>query len=743
MKKVELLSPVGNREMLYQAIHNGCDAVYLGGEDFGARKYSSNFNKEEIKEALRYSHLYNVKVYVTVNTIIYEKEVERFIDYVTYLYSIGVDALIMQDIGMIMLVKEKFPDFEIHASTQMHNHNEEGIKLLKELGVSRVVLDRELSLKEINAISVEVEKEVFIHGALCISYSGNCLMSSLIGGRSGNRGMCAGSCRLPYTLMENDKEVETEGKYLLSTKEFSSIPYLKSILDSNIDSLKIEGRMKSPEYVGLVTKIYRKLIDKYDNHEALTITEEEIHDLKKIFNRGFTKGFLHGASNQELMNIKSPNHIGVELGEVVEFNKKKIKIKLKEELNQNDGIRFVDQEKGCIVNYLYDEKDNLISSAKEYVYLDNTFSIRSKTKVLKTFDSKLKEQLSHVREKKIPIAFTLEAKIGKPLKLKITDFENTFSIDKEEVEQAKKKATTKEEIKEKLLRIKDTVFEAKEIHMIMDENIFIPMSLLNQMRRSLVQQLIESRYHDKREIPTKKIITEGRNKPLTNEISIVVRNEEQLKTCIEEKVDCIYVDDYALYVKYKQIPNVYYNLDRVNRGYVNYDKDHILISDLGALKKYKENSATSCYLNVVNSYSVNYLLQYAYKVTCSVENNFEQIEEMITSYKAQFKENPNLDVIVYGKVDLMITKYCPLNLLVNKDKICRICKNQNKYYLKDRKNAFYPILPKKEITHILHSKNIDYLDNISKLKQMGIFNYTIILFDEEKHEIKNILKKVI
>lgn len=743
MKKIELLSPVGNMEMLYQAIHHGANAVYLGGKDFGARKYSENFTKAELKEVVRYSHLYDVKVYITVNTIVYEREIEDFLEYIQYLYTIHVDALIMQDLGMIALVRNRFPDFCIHASTQMHNHNQEGIDFLKDLGVSRVVLARELSLEEIRALDTPLETEVFIHGALCVSYSGNCLFSSLIGGRSGNRGRCAGSCRLPYHLYEEDQCIKTNGDYLLSTKEFSSLAYLKEILASGIDSLKIEGRMKSAEYVGLVTSIYRKLIDKYYNHEELSFSEEEVQDLKKIFNRGFTKGFLNGADNKDLMNIKTPNHIGVVLGQVVEFDKKRIKIKLKEPLYQKDGIRFVDQNQGFVVNYLYDEKDQLIDHASDYVYLDNTIGVHSYTQVLKTFDSKLKERLAHYEKKRIPIAFKVVAKMKEGLQISITDFHHTFKSQVVAVEKAKKRATTQEEIQEKLLKIQDTPFSLQKIDFDMEDNLFIPMSLLNSIRRSLIEQLIQSRYQAFREYKSQVLPIKSSHKPLTHEISIIVRNEEQLKTCLKEKVDCIYVDDYALYLKYKSIDRVYYYLDRVNTRYVSYDKDHLLVSDLGALKKYRGFLTTSCYLNVVNSYTLNELLQHAYKVTLSLENDFHSLEAMLRAYKERFGTWANVDVVIYGKVDLMIMKYCPLNLLVNKEKHCRVCKNHKKYYLEDRKKERYRLLQKREITHLLHSKNIDLLAKVSWLKKQNITNYTILLLDETKEEIKNILKKVI
>ena len=382
MKK-ELLSPVGSIASLYQAVHNGADAVYLGGKKFGARMFADNFNEEELIKAINYCHLYGVKIYITVNTVIFDNEVEDFIKYIEFLYVNGVDAVIMQDIGMISLVREKFPELEIHASTQAHNHNEEGIKLLKSLGVSRVVLARELSLDEIKNINVDIEKEIFIHGALCVCYSGCCLFSAMNSTRSGNRGECVASCRLPYKLYKNNEQIKTNGNYLLSMKELNTSNYLKEILESDVISLKIEGRMKSPEYVGFITKFYRTLIDKYYNGEELTISHDELDKLKSLFNRTFTNGYLFNEYGKDVMNIKNQNHIGLEIGKVIDVNSRYIKIKLAHELNQEDGIKFLNEDKGMIVNKLYNEKMLLVNKVEKghIAIVDNKIGLNSLSNV--------------------------------------------------------------------------------------------------------------------------------------------------------------------------------------------------------------------------------------------------------------------------------------------------------------------------------------------------------------------------
>ena len=325
MKEKELLCPVGNFEALKEAIYNGADAVYLGGKKFGARKFANNFNNEEMIEAIKFVHFYHKKIYVTVNTLLFNDEIDECLEYIKFLHENDIDAVIMQDIGLIELVHSKFPDLEIHASTQCHNHNIENINFMKSLGVKRVILAREVSLDQINKWDTDVDLEIFVQGALCVSYSGCCLFSSLNGTRSGNRGECVGSCRLPYKLTDGTNIYETEGDYLLSLKDLCSLEHLKEILDSKVVSLKIEGRMKSPEYVGYVTRLYRTIIDTYYKTGEINYSLNDILNLKKLFNREFTKGYLFNENSKNIANIKSSNHIGVYLGEIIEITPKKVK----------------------------------------------------------------------------------------------------------------------------------------------------------------------------------------------------------------------------------------------------------------------------------------------------------------------------------------------------------------------------------------------------------------------------------
>ena len=730
MKKIELLSPVGDIETLKYAIHNGADAVYFGGKSFGARKFAKNFTNEEIIEAINYAHLYGVKVYITANTIIYEDEVPSFLEYIKFLYQSGVDAVIMQDIGMISKVRKLYPNLEVHASTQMHNHNDEGLKLLKSMGVTRVVLDRELSLEEINKLSTPIEKEIFIHGALCVSYSGCCLFSSLNGGRSGNRGECVGSCRLPYKLICNDKEIKTNGNYLLSTRELNTTKKLKEILDSNVDSLKIEGRMKSPEYVGYITKIYRMLIDKYYNNEDMTITDKDYTNLQKLFNRKFTTGYLF---KDNIININSPNHQGIILGRVIEVNNKKITIKLEEDVNQEDSIRFKESNLGTTLNYLYNKKGLLVNNLKkgDVLVIDNKIGLKTKDTVLKTIDKKLQDEILHYDEKKIPINFKVTALANNPLIVTIDDNINSITLTKDIIEKSKNISTSKEDIKKQLSKLGNTCYKLNSIEIITDDNIFINIKALNELRRELTSLLDKKRIEISKKIilneDKKDILTLNKSKKI--KLHILVRNEKQLKVCLKHHIDTIIVDDESLYQKYQDNKNIYLKLDRVMNKFIEYHDKQPVATELGSVNKYGSNNTliTDYNLNVVNNASVNYLKSNNVKlVTISPEISFERLKLL----------NPNdIAIILYGKMELMITKYCPLKEILNN---CNNCINdQNKYYLEDKDKNRYLLLRKNCLTHIMHYKNIK--EDIKKYLNIGITNFRIDLLDETEEELEKIL----
>lgn len=747
MKKKELLVPVGNMESLYQAIHNGADAVYLGGKNFGARKFAVNFDREEMIKAIRTCHLYDVKVYVTVNTLIYDEEVTSFLDYVEFLYRHDVDALIMQDFGMIGLVREKFPELEIHASTQMHNHNKQGLEFLKSLGVKRAVLARELSLQEIDQLDVPIEKEVFIHGALCICYSGCCLFSSMIGGRSGNRGECAGSCRLPYTLLEDDQEIKTEGKYLLSPKELCTASRFGELMASDIDSFKIEGRMKSPEYVGFITKFYRELMEQYEKTHQVLISDDRRKELASLFTRGFTHGHLFGDRGEQLMNIKTPNHIGYPLGKVIEVTPEKITILLDDTLTQEDGIRFMESGKGCIVNYLYNQKGMLIHDAKsqEIVEIDNKFGLTKKDTVYKTLDGKLMKQLRTYSEKKIPVTMQVIAKENEPFTLILEDKkQHKVIVQSSIIEKAKTSCMSQEKLEKQLNKLGNTPFCLTDIKVEMDENIFLSISELNETRRKAVEELILKRSNPKKD----HLVLENKVNPLEEvnnpekQIAVSVQTEAQLIHCLSLPFDRIDVRDITLYQKYQEDSRIYYLMPRVRKSKQNYPTSRMIITELSGLREQTTNQFVSDYpMNVTNAYTAYYLKKHGISIiTLSVELK-DYMLKRFTEKSKQLGCCSSLEKIVYGRVDLMIMKHCLLNHLVNDTKRpCHVCRNGKTYHLKDRKGMTYPIFTEGELVHIL-SHRLDSIEKIGDYYKEGIRRFRLILFDETNEEITALYKR--
>lgn len=735
MKKTELLAPAGNLDTLKTAVKCGADAVYVSLQNYGARKYARNFTIEEIKEATKYCHLYGVRIYVTVNTLIHDSEIEDALNTIEKLYDIGVDALIMQDIGLISLVRKKFPNMEIHISTQAHNCSKECVKFWENIGVTRVVLARELSIDEIKNIKTPLELEVFIHGALCVSYSGQCLISSKMFGRSGNRGECAQVCRFCFDMLKNNKKLDIKDKYLLSMKDLCSANQIKELLDLGISSLKIEGRMKSKYYVGVVTKFYRKLIDKYYNNEPLEYTKKEYKELLTVYNREFTKGFL--GNDKNVVNPKTCNHQGIILGKVLETNKK-IKILLSEDIHQEDGIRFSNNE-GMVCNYIYDKKGLLVNSAKkgDIIYLDNKINLKETGNIYKTNDIELNKTIDNIQNKKIKVDINCTLKKGQPLTTNISCDGKKITKSLGIVESSINNPITKEQVIEKLSKLGNTPFIINNIDIILDNNVFVPIKSINEIRRSLVESLITARESKKYEsIKKDETISLKKNK-LTNEISFLARTEDQIKALINKNVN-IYVEDYNLYNKYKN-NYIYYRPPRSDNTYSK--TDNIIITNNGYLNNNYNKLVIDNYMNVYNSLTTNFYSKYAYKIGLSPELSNEDIKTLIYSYQNKYKTLPNIEALVYGKLELMIMKYCPIRLSRISEN-CSLCQ-KSKYYLDDKKSHKFRLL--KDSNHkirVMDYQNIDKIDDIKYLKSIGVTNFRIDLLDETKEQVNNILIKI-
>ena len=640
---MELLCPAGNKESLIAAINSGANAVYLSGKKFGARAFAANFSNEELKEAIRIGKVYGVKIYVTMNTLVKENEIEEFLEQVEFLYSNGVDAILMQDFGMICLCLKKYPNLEIHASTQAHNSSLQGIDFLYKLGVKRVVLPREMSLDEIKLIKTPIEKEVFIHGALCVSYSGRCLMSQVLGGRSGNRGECAGCCRFKWKLYKSDKLLK-EG-YLLSMKELNlSEDILR--LTPYVDSLKIEGRMKSPTYVSFITSYYRKILD------GEKITDIDRENLQSLFYRGYTKGHL--LNNKDLVNTKSPNHIGLPIGKVIDVTDSKITILLDKELAQEDGIRFLESGKGLIVNYLYDMKDRLISkgSPKQKVILDNKVGLTSLDTVALTTNHKLITKFDNIT-KKVDIAIKVIAKINEPLEI---SFIKDNIIIKEKgniVERAKSAIVTKERIISQVKRLGNTPFNCHEIDVLLDDDIFIPMGEINVLRRTLTERLIGKLMMNFKEPVIKDI-----NLDYINSNDIDINN-------------------------YKSIDECQFDIK---------DRKGIIHEIIDGREK-DLIAASSC--NITNSYTAYFLSYYGYKgVFLSTELTDYELNYLVSNIKKK------------TSIKLFVENNINNKVMTIKGNILNIDKS-NDYYLVDPKNRKFKVIYDGRLTNIYSPYKLD------------------------------------
>ena len=584
MRDVELLAPVGSFEALKAAVQNGANAVYLGGKDFGARASANNFDRDELKEAVKYAHIRGVQVFVTTNTLRKENEIEDFLEYAKFLYDIDVDAIILQDIGMARLIKRELPDFELHASTQMVAHSLEDVKYLESVGFDRVVLAREVTVEEIKYIcdNCKADIEVFVHGALCVCYSGQCLMSSMIGNRSGNRGRCAQPCRQRYELIDvyTGEVVNSNGDYLLSPRDLNAIEEIDKVIDAGVHSLKIEGRMKRPEYVATVIDGYRKTIDEYLATNKLNVSDETINDLYTIFNRKFTKGLLLGDVGKDMMNSQLPNNQGLYVGTVVDYNKKakRLKIKLANTLKKGDGINLGG---GTIGRIIKNGNIETIGYKGETIELDFVGEARKGQIVFKTSDSELMDrvQATFTQDKEFVkniIDAKITIKLGQKPILTLKDrHSNEATIEGDKiVEEAMKVALSKEKVETQLRKLGNTPYELDLLEIELDDNVSLPISLLNQMRRDCIELLDKERVSIKNRKYKNKIVKYkpvlyNRNKQ--QEISVKVKNLEQLESALECGVDRIYYEDtntidkgMSLAMKYNK--KVIYSAPRIIRN---------------------------------------------------------------------------------------------------------------------------------------------------------------------------------
>ena len=652
-KQIELLAPAGSYEALQAAVQNGANAIYLGGNNFSARAFATNFNRDELKQAVIYGHLRNVKIYVTVNTLYEDNQFENLKDYLLFLASINVDALIIQDLGLMAYVKKYFPDFEIHMSTQTSIYSLSAVKYFEHIGVDRIVLARENSLEEIKNIcnNSKLDIEVFVHGALCMSYSGQCLMSSMIAKRSGNKGACGQPCRLAYKLQKDGKNLDQLPSYLLSPKDLCTIKNVGDLIEAGITSFKIEGRMKRPEYVAIIVKQYREAIDAYFQKHNSKNYSKQIKEMKQMFNRGFksvdytrtiTKLFL----NHRLVNQAAAKDI--------------IEIELNTPVKKGEAV---------------------------YKIIDIEL-------IKKAHDSYQKEQIKN------PITMHFKGQINYHPTLTITYQNKTITVvSKLIMEAASKAPLNTKHIEKQLSKLGNTVFKAADIIVEIPENAFFSLKEINEMRRQAIDKLVASLTAFNSIAP---LIEEKKTTHLIKMIKgicVRVYSVEQLKALLDVDIEAYYFPLSPQLKDAIEIAKKHHKKIIPFTGFLNDEKqlfnfknsklyleiDAILVGNYGALEIFNDKKCIlDTTFNLYNSYALNYLK--AYDAILSLEMSKKQINNLSNITQ-------NIIVTVYGKTI-----------------------NKGNYHLVDRKNEKFRILTDNNCNNLIfnsHSLYINKLDNLN------------------------------
>ncbi len=765
MKNIELLAPAGSMESLVAAINNGADAIYLGGSKFSARAYASNFDNETMMKAVDYAHSYGVKVYVTMNTLLKENELREALKYSGYLYEIGVDSLIIQDTGLINLIQKVYPDFELHASTQMTVHNGGGALYFTEKGLKRIVLSRELSLDEIKYISKDlgIETEIFVHGALCVCYSGQCLMSSMIGGRSGNRGRCAQSCRMQYTL-KGENSGERKG-YLLSPKDTCLIDDVDSIIDSGTSSLKVEGRMKKPEYVAGVTRNYRKAIDKIEKNTKFDLNKGK-NELTQLFNRqGFAKAYLYKNTGKDMMSFNYAKNTGVFIGKVQDNGE----IILESHVALGDGIRF-DDDGFTLSKIILKGKEVKEANKGERVKLFPCGGYKKGFRLFKMSDKKLFDELhDYIKpyKRKLLLTGEVEFKVNAPIILKTVFNGKEYKVYGDVIEEASNKPLSRERVEESLKKSGEVPYKFENIIFNVFDEGFIRIASLNNLRRELFENILKDSiksYRRKRNMEEEYLIPAKYDKKIGYIYSCITK--DQLKALIEDDN----VENIALNIFYSRMKgslnkgdvkelkerysnkNVYLRLPEIIKqefDLITKIIDElapfikgIITSNAGIIRKYKDSMFIlgDYKLNIFNSEGAQFYSKDIDIPFLSLELNRKEIKEVMKNITCQVGIN------IYGKAELMVSEYCPVgSTFGNKSskKECSMPCMKDEFTLIDRMNEKFRVLCDNNCrSHILNSLPINLIEESEEMKNFNIENFRVDFLDETYEEVKDVLLQI-
>ena len=703
---MKIVAPAGNMERFYSAISATADEIYLGLKGFGARRNAENFTVEELKKAIDYAHLRGSRIFLTLNTIMTNREIELLYPTLKDLYNYGLDAIIVQDIGYAEYLHKNFPSIEIHGSTQMTVANYYEINYLKELGFKRIVLPRELSFEEIKEIRkyTDMELEVFVSGSLCISFSGNCYMSSFIGGRSGNRGMCAQPCRKEYKTSCGEKS------YFLSPKDqLYGLDEIKKLQEIGVESIKVEGRMKDVSYVYETVSYFRNLINGIDKEK----------NTPKLFNRGYSKGYFYD-NDKTIMNRDYSYNIGEKIGEVIGKN-----IRLDEDIVSGDGITFVSKDYknlgGTYINKIaYKNEKLILNFPEETKYIFRNYNKRLNDEISKKLKS---------TDKKLEINFDFTAKLNEKLILKIylEDENGNRILNLEEIsetltQKAQRRAISEDDIKEKLSEIGDSEFTVKNIKIDIDENIFIPLSELKNLKRNAVEKFrerilsyfrrdLDSELKENNQEYFKLEIEKDEPKDL--EIRVIVSNEEQ-KNFLEN-----IKDEY-------NIKEIYYRTYDIAKQSMlgQHNLDNKLASNLYELLENKNSAVMLNWnMNIVNSYTINVL------------EKIKKLESFIISPEINFSKIRELGKTRLKKALLIYSKLKGMTIDVD------IADSKNEI-ITNKENDKFNIIKNNYGTEIFLDKPLNIINIMEDIKKLNVDIVVLEFTTETIEDIKKVLKQL-
>ncbi|MGI5880636.1 MAG: DUF3656 domain-containing U32 family peptidase [Syntrophomonadaceae bacterium] len=776
---MELLAPAGNWPAFLAAVENGADAVYLGGAHFSARQSADNFSNEEIARALDYAHLRGRKIYVAVNTLIRDDEFDSALQFIYQIYKLGIDAVIIQDIGLLNAVRQLLPDLKLHASTQMTIHNTDAISLVKKIGVKRVVLAREMTCGEILNLCQnhnDIEIEVFVHGAMCFSYSGQCLFSSIVGGRSGNRGRCAQPCRQSYELMgSSNQRYNTRGNYLLSPSDLSLIDYLTDLKAAGVESLKIEGRMKRAEYVAIVTRVFREALDNLD--EEVPISSK--NKLRQIFNRNFCTGYFNN-DRQALFSPQRPDNRGVYIGNVIiQQSNLLTEILLTEKLNRGDGIEIrttADHSSALIVSEMFRDDIRVAQAEKgDRITIQLPNSAKSGDQVFKTSDNKLlaeaMKSIEQARLFKIEVDAEVYLVRNEPLKLVLKDdgqHQVTVLTDSKAI-MAENTPVDEITLRQKLGRMGNTFFKLRHLNVHGPSNLIVPYTDINRTRRQGLNKLMQL-YHPDRVVPEEEF-HKNKEKWLSNlsariaqaepkMLSVKVNRVNDAYIALQEGADCAYLDmsgignrhsisiqelgdliKWAVDREKEIIPA----LPRIEKPSdpIDYRKiiEHtgaqkLLAQNLGTVQYCRENNLgfrIDYNLNAFNSFSVDHFIRLgAETVTISPELSCQQIKKLYSP----------IELLIHGDLIIMTSESCifgNINAEGCPDNCHNYCQRDN-YFLRDSKGYRFPLATDTECRfYVFNSRTLSLLNDLPVLISLAD-RFRLDFYRHDTHQIKAIVR---